>query len=133
RSEDLHVRLVDLRVRVPGFAIPCHDLRAVDAHVVDAARRDRVHVALEAELLDGGIVDVQVLEAPADLFTGHRLVAVAAHRLLYGFDGEHRADHTAGMVDLPDLLARTARLALVVDGREDLLVDLALAARGEQR
>src|SRR5690554_1763485 len=44
RSEDLHVRLVDLRVRVPGFAVPRHDLRAVDAHVVDAARRDRVHV-----------------------------------------------------------------------------------------
>src|SRR5690606_6748018 len=49
RPEDLHVRLVDLGIDVPGLAVPGHDLRAVHAHVVHAARGDGIHIALEAQ------------------------------------------------------------------------------------
>src|SRR5690606_35022128 len=132
RPQDLHVRLVDLGIHVPGLAVPGHDLRTVDAHVVHAARGDRVHEALEAELLDPRLVDVQVLEAPADLLARHRLVAVAAHRLPDRFDRERVADHDAVVVDLTYCLARAAGLAIVEDGGEVLLMDLALAAGGEQ-
>src|SRR6185437_8063795 len=82
RAEDLHVGLVAaVRHDVPLLAVPGLDHRGVRALVVLARRLDRLHEAGHAELLDHVGRDRQVLEAPADLLAGERLLAELLLRL----------------------------------------------------
>src|SRR5258707_12686647 len=60
---------------LPLLAVPLVDAAETGALVVAAGDLDRSDHALEAELLDAVGREVEMLEAPAHLFAGHRLVA----------------------------------------------------------
>src|SRR5262245_26706304 len=64
---------------VPLLAVPLLDEHGTVALVVLAGHLDRVREALHAELIEPRLREVQVLEAPAHLLAGERLVAVLGH------------------------------------------------------
>src|SRR5688572_23621597 len=133
-------RLDDLRVcreyrallDHPPLAVPGVDPGRAAAMVIDAGGADRRHEALEAELLDEGRVDVQVLEAPAHFLALQRLLAVLDLRALDGFHRHHRADHAAVVEDFADFLFLAGALALVVHVFENILVHGAMPGRRKE-
>src|SRR5258708_18044332 len=101
RAEELLVGLNPLGREAPLFAVALLDARLVHPRVVAARDRDRPRQAFEAELLQAIGGHLQILEAPADLLAGHRLVAESRHRRADRFRAEHRADWAAGVPNLP--------------------------------
>src|SRR6476620_8384190 len=79
RVEDRKIGLVVAGDHLPLLAVPLLDARNVGALVVLTAQLDRADHALEAELLDARGGQIEILEAPANLLAGHRLVAVLLH------------------------------------------------------
>src|SRR5262249_32043083 len=82
----LHQRLDDRVVpgepvgdHVPLLAVPLVHAAEPRAFVVGTGHLERSDHALEAELLDAVGGEVEVLEAPAHLLAGHRLVAGPRH------------------------------------------------------
>src|SRR5882762_1771148 len=114
----------------PPLAVPLLDEDRAVPLVVLAGDLDRVHEALHPELVQTRLGEVEVLEAPADLLTRERLVAVLGHRGADRFGGEHRVDDTAVVERRAHvLLLPAAALALVVDELDDVLVHLEGGAR----
>src|SRR5512146_88512 len=133
RIEDLEVGLVaTVGHDVPLLAVPGLDLRGVSTFMVLARGLDRLHEARHAELLDRVGRNVQMLEAPAHLLAGERLLAEFLLRLAHGLDAEHRGHHPAVVEHLADVLLLAGALALVVDILDDVVVDRALAGRREE-
>src|SRR5499426_3073658 len=60
---------------VPLLAVPLHELHRAAALVIEARDLERVHEPDGADLLQPGVVDPEVLDAPADLLAGERLLA----------------------------------------------------------
>src|SRR2546428_12521554 len=65
---------------VPFLAVPLLDERLPVPLVVLAGPPQRAHHALHPQLFQPLLGDVEVLEAPAHLLAGERLVAVLRHR-----------------------------------------------------
>src|SRR5436305_6857052 len=80
RTQQRRVGQVPAGAVVPARAVPGVDAVAVRALVVAAGRGERLHHSFDAQRLDAGGVDVQVLEAPAHLLAGERLRAEPALR-----------------------------------------------------
>src|SRR6218665_2044084 len=94
--EDLLVGLQPVGAELPGLAVPRVDAGPGRAHVVDARGADGAHHAGEAERVELGLREVQVLEAPADLLAVHRLaLAEAFLRGAHALDAQHRAHRPA--------------------------------------
>src|SRR5579883_981619 len=70
-------------------AVPLHEAHGAAAFVVGARELDGLKQAHRAELLQAAFVDVDVLETPADLLTGQRLIAELGLGDAYGFDVEY--------------------------------------------
>src|SRR5262245_24224869 len=92
RLDDVVVRGVPVRRDAPVLAVPGLDTAGARALVVGAAHLDRLEHAFEAELLDAIGGNVEVLQAPAHLLAGHRLVAVVRLRGADRLDAEHAVD-----------------------------------------
>src|SRR5215470_605246 len=73
RTHDRLVRADPVGDGVPLVAIPLQELHRAAALVVHARHLERLHEPGRAERLQLLVVDVEVLEAPADLVAGHRL------------------------------------------------------------
>src|SRR5262249_5379835 len=73
RAHDRLVGLGPVSDDVPLRSVPLHELDRAAAFVVHARDLERLHESGRPELLDAGIVDVQMLQAPADLVASHRL------------------------------------------------------------
>src|SRR5216683_5685822 len=67
RTDDVTHRLDPVRDDVPLLAVPLLDEHGTVALVVFARDLHRVREALHAELVEGGVGEIQVLEAPAHL------------------------------------------------------------------
>src|SRR5260370_11309610 len=117
----------------PLLAVPLLDEDRAVALVVLARDLDRVREALHAELVEPLLGEIQVLEAPADLLAGERLVAVLPHRRADRLGREHGVDEAAVVERLADGLLLAPALALVVDELEDVLVHLEGGARRVER
>src|SRR6266852_8096420 len=73
----------------PLLAVPLLDQQGAAALVVLTGDLDRVREALHADLLEPLLGEVEVLEAPAHLLAGERLVAELRHRGAEGLGREH--------------------------------------------
>src|SRR5690348_14420338 len=100
RLDHVVVRRVPVRRDVPVLAVPGLDAGGAGALVVGAAHLDRLELAFEAELLEAVGREIEVLETPAHLLAGHRLVAVVRHRGADRLDAEHSVDQAAHVEDL---------------------------------
>src|SRR5262249_46651208 len=100
---------------LPVLAVPGLDASGARALVVLAGHLDRVQLVFEAELLEPLRGEIEVLEAPTHLLTGHGLLA---EPLLGGadrLDPEHGVDQSAHVEDFARLLPSRGALAFVVD------------------
>src|SRR6185295_16029802 len=88
----------------PLGSIPGVDARPVDAFVVAAGRADRLDDAVEADGLDAGRVDVEVLGTPADIFAGDDLLLRLGLRHADRLDHQHRRYHSAVIEHRADIL-----------------------------
>src|SRR5438876_4568145 len=70
RADDVAHRLDPVRHDVPLLAVPLLDQHGAVALVVLARDLHGMREALHAELVEGGLGEVQVLEAPAHLLAG---------------------------------------------------------------
>src|ERR1051325_11044934 len=104
RLDHVVIRGVPVRRDAPVLAVPGLDAAGAGALVVGAAHLDRLENAIEAELLDACRGDVEVLEAPAHLLAGQRLVAVVRLGGADRLDAEHAVDQAAHVEDLAGLL-----------------------------
>src|SRR5438093_160822 len=118
---------------LPLAAVPLLDQHGAAALVVLAGDLDRVREALHAELLEAGVGQVQVLEAPPRLLPGDRLVAEPGHRSANRLGGVHRVDDPTVVQGFADGLALARPLVLVVEDFEDFRIDLELRARRAER
>src|SRR5215468_9122097 len=73
RSHDRLVRADPVGDGVPLVAIPLQELHRAAALVVHARHLERLHEPGRAERFQLLVVDVEMLEAPADLVACHRL------------------------------------------------------------
>src|SRR5262249_134349 len=81
------------------LAVPSLDATCSRALVIGAGHLDRPQLALEAELFDAFGGDVEVLEAPAHLLAGERLLAEPLLRGADRLDAEHGVDQSAHVED----------------------------------
>src|SRR6267378_4007468 len=83
---------------VPLRPVPLEELHRAAAFMVRARHLQRLHETGRAELLEFLVVDIEVLQAPADLVAGHRLAL--AEMLLRGADrlGGDDAEHDSPVV-----------------------------------
>src|SRR4030095_5739155 len=72
----------------PLGAVPLLEFDRAAAFMVQARHLERLHEACRAELLETRFGDGEVLEAPADLLAGQRLLAVLLLRLADRLDGQ---------------------------------------------
>src|SRR5262249_16681556 len=86
------VGCIPVRNDFPRAAVPLLNARRSRAFVISAGNLDRPHHALEAELVDAGGVELEVLKAPAHLLAGQRLFAKLLLRLADTFYSEHRSN-----------------------------------------
>src|SRR5262249_24480454 len=84
-----------VRDHVPLLAVPLVDAAQPRALVVGAGHLERADHALKAKLLDAVGGEVEMLEAPAHLFPGHRLVAELGHGNADRLGAQHRVDQAA--------------------------------------
>src|SRR5262245_62814786 len=118
-------------VRDPGplRSIPLLEHDRTRAFVILARHLQLVREALHAELLQPRIGHVQMLEAPAYLYTRERLVAVSGHGGAERLHLEHGYRQSAVVKNLANRLPLTGALAPVVHMLEDFLVHLETGAR----
>src|SRR2546421_11384026 len=133
RADDLTHGRDPVRDEGPLRAVPLLDEDRAVPLVDLAGDLDRVHEALHPELFQAWLGEIEVLEAPADLLAGERLVAVLDHRGANRLGGEHRVDDAAVVERRAHLLLLAAALALVVDELHDVLVHLEGGARRVER
>src|SRR5215471_14957450 len=124
RLDHLVVGHVPVRSDLPVLAIPGLDAAGAGALVIGAGELDRLELALEAELLDAVRRDVEVLETPAHLLAGHRLVAEARLRGADRLDAEHGVDQAAHVEHIAGVLPLGDALALVIQVLLEILVQL---------
>src|SRR5215831_8870908 len=95
RAHDGLVGLGPVGDDVPFLPVPLHELHRAPALVVHAGDLERLHESGRAELLEAAVVDVEVLETPADLVPRHGLalaeMALGGADRLRGDDAEHDA------------------------------------------
>src|SRR5690606_22530487 len=134
RAEHALVRLVPVGTHHPLAAVPRVNARPRRAHVVLASGLDRADHALHTQLFKPLLVEVEVLETPAHLLTGHDLaLAELLLRRTHGLDAEHRDDHAAGVEHRTDLVARARTLAGVMHLLQEVLHQRVLGAVGVER
>src|SRR6516164_7307051 len=92
RLDDGVVAGEPVRNDVPLLAVPLVDAAQPRALVVGAGHLERADHALEAELLDAVGSKIEMLEAPAYLLAGHRLVAELGHGRADRLGAQHRVD-----------------------------------------
>src|SRR6516225_6681895 len=109
---------------LPVLAIPGLDAPHARTLVVGAGYLDRPQLALEAELFDAFGGEVEVLEAPAHLLAGERLLAEPLLRGADGLDAEHGVDQSADIKDLARLVPPRGALAFVIDVFLEIVVQL---------
>src|SRR5262249_38921798 len=109
---------------LPVLAIPGLDAPHARTLVVGTRHLDRPQLALEAELFDAFGGEVEVLEAPAHLLAGERLLAEPLLRGADGLDAEHGVDQSAHVEDLARLLPLRRAQALVIVLLPQILVPL---------
>src|SRR5581483_4664742 len=128
RRQELLVGRVVVGDDLPVLAVPLLDAGLVCALVVMAGELDGLQHAFEAERLQAVSREVEVLEAPAHLLAGERLVAelplCSADRL----DAQHGVDETAVVEHLGEVVLGRC-LALGEDELLEVLVHLELARR----
>src|SRR3989440_10800978 len=122
RPHQLAIRLDPVGNHLPLVAVPLLELDRTATFMVGASHLQRLHESGGAQLLEAGVADLKVLDAPAHLFTGQRLLAVLLLRLADRLDGNDAMNHTAVVVDGPDTrLVFHFPLALGVDVLLDVL------------
>jgi hypothetical protein len=127
RADDLLIGLQPVGGPDELLAVPGVHAGPVGAQVVGAAGGDRAHHALEAQAVELGLRQVQVLVAPAGLLAGHDLaLADTSPGRRDAFGGQHRAHHTAHVEHAAHFFLRPGALALGVHLVEDVLDDLRL-------
>src|SRR5439155_12300006 len=94
---------------------------------------DGLEHTFEAKGLDALGSQIEVLEPPAHLLAGERLLAELRLRRADSLDAEHGIDQTADIEDLPGLLPFGRAEAFVVDEFFEILVQLELAGGVLQR
>src|SRR6516162_6565642 len=92
--------------------------------MIGAGYLDRSQLALESELLETIGGEVEVLEAPAHLLAGERLLAEPLLRGADRLDAEHGIDQSAHVENLTRLLPFRRAQALVVEVLLEILVQL---------
>jgi hypothetical protein len=97
--------------------------------MVGARHLDRPDHALEAELLDALGGEIEMLDAPAHLLAGHRLVAELGHGGADRFGAQHRVDQAAVVEHRADLVGLGERLARGDDELLEVGIDRRLAGR----
>src|SRR5882672_5302835 len=118
---------------VPLLAVPLLDEHGPVALVVLAGDLDRMREVLHADLLEPLLGQVEVLEAPAHLLAGERLVTELRHRRADRLGGEHRVDEAAVVERGAEVLFLRGALALVVDELQEVSVHLESGARRMKR
>src|SRR6516225_5035450 len=83
--------------------------------MIGAGYLDRSQLALESELLETIGGEVEVLEAPAHLLAGERLLAEPLLRSADRLDAEHGVDQSAHVEDIARFLPFRRAQALVVE------------------
>src|SRR3989442_1569393 len=130
RPHQFAIRLDPIGDHLPLVAVPLQELHRAASFVVHARHLERLHEARCAELLEACVADLQVLDAPADLLAGQRLLAVFLLRLADRLDGNDAVHHTAVVVDAADpRLIFHLTLALGVDVLLDVLYHREVSAR----
>src|SRR5256712_10054029 len=124
RPDDVAHRREPVRDAVPLLAVPLMDEHGAAPLVILARHLPRLREALHADLVEALVGEVEVLEAPADLFAGERFVAELRHRGADGLGREHRVDDAAVVERRTHLFFLSGALSLVVDVLEDLRVRL---------
>src|SRR6516225_8168764 len=92
--------------------------------MIGAGYLDRAQLALEAELFKTIGGEVKVLEAPAHLLAGERLLAEPLLRGADRLDAEHGVNQSAHVEDLTRLLPFRRAQTLVVEVLLEILVHL---------
>src|SRR5690606_4377608 len=128
RPDDVLFRLNPVGQDLPLLAVPLLDLRAAATLVVGAAHPHRLQQIGEAKRVDTLRREVQVLDAPAHLLTGERLLAVLLLRGAHGFGYEHGIHDAAIVADAAEIVAVTAALSGLADMLHDLPVDRVVLA-----
>src|SRR5215510_11519597 len=106
---------------LPLLAVPLLDEDRAAPLVILAGDLHRMGEALHPEVVQSLVGEVQVLEAPADLFLGRRLLPRLRHGRADGLRGEHGI-HDAPVVEgLAHGLLLAGALSLVVDELDDVL------------
>src|SRR5574337_78102 len=129
RADHVAHRWDPVRNNSPLLAVPLLEHHGATALVILAADFDGMREALHAELVEALLGEIQVLEPPARLLAGERLVAVLAHGRADRFGAEHRVDDAAIVEHLADAPLLAGALALVVDELDDVRMHLEAAAR----
>src|SRR5437879_4401947 len=106
---------VPVRDDFPALAVPLLYAPVPRALMVGAGNPDRLQHALEAEILDTCIREVEVLQTPADLLARQRLLAELFLRLADRLDPEHGVHHAAVVEDLADLAGLRRPLVPCID------------------
>src|SRR5262245_35119915 len=108
--------------RVPFLAVPLQKPHRSATFVVHAGHLERLHQADRTEFLETLVVDLKMLDPPAHLLTGERLLAELRLRVADRFGGDDAGDDAPCMVDRADAgLVFHLPLALLVDMLEDVL------------
>src|SRR6266550_2412578 len=122
RPHQLAIRLDPVGDHLPLVAVPLLELDRTTTFMVGAGHLQRLHESGGAQLLETGVADLQVLDAPAHLFARQRLLAILFLRLADRLDGDDAMNHAAVVVDGPDTrLIFHFPLALGVDVLLDVL------------
>src|SRR5439155_10240291 len=129
RPDDVAHRSDPVGDDVPLLAVPLLDQHGPAALVVLAGDLDRMREALHAELLEPLLGQVEVLEAPAHLLAGERLVAELRHRGADRLGREHRVDDAAVVERRAQVFLFGGALALFVDELEKYRMNLEVGAR----
>src|SRR5262252_4542660 len=134
RPDHLLVWLDPVSDDLPLRPVPLLELHRATALVIHAADLERLDEAGRPERRDLRRVEVQVLQPPADLLTGERLLPELALRHLDRLHVDDPGEHPAVVIDASHpLLVDHVALARGVDDPLDLLDDIEVLARGIDR
>src|SRR5437016_5482713 len=121
RTHELAVRLDPVGDRVPLVAVPLQEFHRTAALMIHARHLERLHESGCTQLLQARLADLQILDAPAHLLAGQRLLAELLLGLANRFNRDDAVDDAAVVVDRTD-----ARLIfhLTLKFRVDVLLDV---------
>src|SRR6266404_4242174 len=130
RPHQLAIGLDPIGDHLPLLAVPLLELDRSAALVIRAGHLDCLHEPGRAEVFQARLADLQVLDAPAHLLAGQRLLAVFLLCLADRFDGDDTVHHAAVVIDAADArLIFHLPLALGVDILLDFLDHREVGAR----